>query len=345
MKTIKVNTAAPYEVLLGKNLLANAGEFLKSLNLASKAAIITDDNVDKLYADAVANSLSASGFAVCKHALPSGEKSKNIKNYSAILDFLARNLFQRNDIIIALGGGVIGDMAGFAAATYLRGIKYVQIPTTLLSIIDSSVGGKTAVNLKSGKNLAGAFHQPTLVIANTDTLKTLPDTEIKNGKGELIKYGILAGGELWTLIEKSDFLSERALELCINYKKSIVEADERESGQRKLLNLGHTFGHAIEKLSGYTIPHGIAVAAGIAIIAKAEHKAGNLADAHLNKIIDILKKNDMLTMHNYTNQQLLSAALNDKKSDSNNITLVTINNIGDCTLTKKSIADLKEYLA
>jgi len=345
MKAIKVNTSSPYEVLLGKNLLANTGKYLKDLGITGKVAIITDNNVDKFYSDAVVDSLIKSGFAVFKHVIPHGEKSKNIRNYSAILDFLANNLFQRMDTIIALGGGVIGDISGFAAATFLRGIKYVQIPTTLLSLIDSSVGGKTAVNIKAGKNLVGAFHQPALVIADTDTLKTLPEAEIKNGKGELIKYGILMGGELWDLTEKGNFLSERALELCIDYKRQIVEQDEREGGLRKLLNLGHTFGHATEKLSNFKVPHGVAVALGVAIIAKAENKAKNISDESLNKIINTLQKNDMPIEPGYNHSQLISAALTDKKGESNHITLVTINNIGDCVLTKKLISELKEYLA
>lgn len=345
MKTIRINTSVPYDVLLGKDQLENTGKYLANLNITGKVAIITDDIVDTLYFEIVSNSLQASNFTVYKYKLPHGEKSKTIKNYSAVLGFLAKNLFQKNDTIIALGGGVIGDIAGFAAATYMRGIKYIQIPTTLLSIIDSSVGGKTAVNLREGKNLVGAFHQPTLVIADTGTLKTLPDAEIKNGKGELIKYGILTGGELWKLIENGDFLSGRTLELCINYKKNIVESDEHEDGQRMLLNLGHTFGHAIEKLSKYTIPHGFAVAAGVLTIAKAENKAGSLSDDSLNKIMNMLQKNDMPTHCGNTNKQLIKAALSDKKTDKDHITIVTIKNIGDCSLVKKPVKALEEYLA
>ena len=346
MKTIKVKTGIPYEILLGENLFSEIGERLKNIvGSGKKIAVITDDIVDKLYSSTVVDSLLASGFVVHKHIFTHGEKNKNIKTYTAVLEFLAQNLFRRDDVIIALGGGVVGDMAGFAAASYLRGIKYVQIPTTLLSAVDSSVGGKTGVNLDAGKNLVGAFHQPVLVVADTNTFKTLPEVEIKNGIGEIIKYGILMGGELWDLIRGGEFTSMRALELCIEYKRYVVENDERESGMRKLLNLGHTFGHAIEKLSDYKISHGVAVAAGIEIIARAENKAGNFADKTLNEIINILQKSDMLVKHSFANEQLIKVAAYDKKTESNFITLITINDIGDCVLTKKLLTELEEYLA
>jgi len=344
MKTIKINTAQPYEILLGGGLLKNTGKILKNLGISGKTALITDDIVDSLYSAQVTESLQSCGFTVFRHVLPHGEKNKNLKNYSLILDFLAKNNLQRADTVIALGGGVIGDIGGFAAASYLRGIKYIQIPTTLLAVIDSSVGGKTGVNLKAGKNLAGAFHQPAAVIADTDTFKTLPEAEIKNGKGEMIKYGILTGGKLWDFIEKGEFLNENALELCINYKKYIVENDEKESGLRKMLNLGHTFGHAIEKLSKYTAAHGLSVATGIALIAGAENRKKQLSDASYKKIINLLKKEDMPITCSYNAAELIKAAKNDKKTEQNNITLVTIKDIGNCTLTKMPFSDFTRYL-
>jgi 3-dehydroquinate synthase len=345
MKTIRVNVSPAYDVLLGSDLIKNTGAYIKDLAVGGKIAVITDDIVDKLYSSVVVQSLTANGYTVCKYVIKNGETSKTLDNFAKIQDFLCENMLQRTDSIVALGGGVVGDLAGFVAAAYLRGIKFVQIPTTLLSMIDSSVGGKTGVNLAGGKNLVGAFHQPSLVIADIDTLSTLPPEQIRNGKGEHIKHGILAGGELFSLIEADDMLSLRALELSIDYKRRIVEGDEKEASTRKLLNLGHTFGHAIEKLSNYTIPHGEAVAMGIEIIADAELRQGNLdADTHV-KIMEILVKNDLMKTPPYNKMDIIAAALNDKKSDGDMITLVTIAGIGNCNLTKKPISELKEYLA
>ena len=257
---------------------------------------------------------------------------------------MAENNLKRTDLLIALGGGVVGDLVGFCAATYLRGIKFVQIPTTLLSIIDSSVGGKTGVNLDSGKNLLGAFCQPALVVADIDTLKTLPKIEIESGLGELVKYGILAGEPLWDLIKQKRFFDIETLALCIEYKRDIVEADPHEAGVRKLLNLGHTFGHALEKLTKYTVPHGVAVAEGMLIIAKSCVMKNWLSEDDFVQILEVLQDNTLLLMHEFSAEQVINAALNDKKSTATGITIVAIEGVGKCTLRDIPYEELEEFL-
>jgi 3-dehydroquinate synthase len=308
------------------------------------AAIITDSNVNALYGEKVERQFSAAGFRVCKFVIKPGESSKSLKTFSEILAFLCENQVRRTDVIAALGGGVVGDIAGFAAASYLRGINFVQIPTTLVAITDSSVGGKTGANLASGKNLVGAIYQPSLVIADTETLATLPEAEIKNGKGEIIKYGILAGGKLWGHVKSGEFTIEEVLAQCINCKKEIVEADEREANTRRLLNLGHTFGHAIELLSNYKIPHGLAVAAGIKIIARASVTHAGLSENAAAEIEDVLCKNDLVTRHNFSAEKLCQAAASDKKAGGGQITLVLIKEIGKCLLENFKIENLTEVI-
>ncbi|MFA5449043.1 MAG: 3-dehydroquinate synthase [Clostridia bacterium] len=338
---IKVQASSEYDVILKSGALSSLGELCRPLIKGDTIAVITDSNVDILYSQAAVLALREAGFNVIKFAFSAGEKSKNINTYAAILNFLAQNEVTRKDCIVALGGGVVGDIGGFVAATYLRGISYVQVPTTLLSIIDSSVGGKTGIDLVAGKNLAGAFYQPKLVVADTQTLKTLSKTEIKNGMGELLKYGILAGGKLWERLQKGDALTEDTLRLCIEYKRDIVEADERESGKRMLLNLGHTPAHAIEKLSDYGVPHGYAVGAGLAIIAKLSLKYGLAASAY-DEIIKVIKREGLPLSHCYSAAQLAYAAANDKKSAGDNITLVLIRNIGDCFMQSFKHKELEE---
>ena len=345
MKTIKVNTGRPYEVLIGENLLSQTGALVKKVLNAPRVLIITDDIVNVLYTGIVAESLSESGYQVEIFVIENGEKSKCLSVYGAILDFLADGGYTRKDGIVALGGGVVGDLAGFVASTYLRGINFVQIPTTLLAQIDSSVGGKTAIDLSAGKNLVGAFWQPSLVIADVLTLNTLPCKEIENGLGELIKYACLIGGEAYELVAKGfekDTL--RAVELSVAYKRDIVEADEREGGIRRLLNLGHTVAHGIEKLSGYTFTHGKAVACGIMAIANAEHKRGTLPSEEYYKIKDLYATYNIDYTLPYKISDICEVAKVDKKAEDKDINLVTIKGVGNCVVEKMELAKLKEYL-
>lgn len=276
VQTIEVHTAPAYEVTIGAGLLRECGARLKTVLGGCRIAVAADSNVAPLYLETVCASLRDAGFAVCSYVFPAGEEHKNFTTLSAILEFLAESQLTRTDCVAALGGGVTGDMAGFAAASYLRGIRYVQLPTTLLSAVDSSVGGKTAIDLAAGKNLAGAFLQPAAVLCDTDCLRSLPAAVFADGAAEAIKTGVLSGETLFSLFEDGTLTDAPAeiIARCIRYKAGVVERDEKERGERRKLNLGHTAGHAIEKCSGYAIPHGHAVAVGLAVMARASERLG-----------------------------------------------------------------------
>lgn len=345
MKSIQVKTGRPYEVLIGENLLSGVGDLVKKVLSSPRLLIITDDVVNPLYGGIVAESLSKSGYEVEFFVIENGEHSKCMSVYSAILNYLADGGYTRKDGIIALGGGVVGDLAGFVAATYLRGIDFVQIPTTLLAQIDSSVGGKTAIDLHAGKNLVGAFWQPRLVVADVLTLNTLPQKEIENGLGELIKYACLMGGEIYDLLASGYKQQvERVVELAVGYKRDIVEADEREGGVRRLLNLGHTVAHGIEKLSGYTFTHGKAVASGIIAIAKAQVKKSVLSKEDYLKLESLYMTYSLDYTLPYSLEDICEVAKVDKKAEDKYINLVTMAGFGDCRVEKMELSKLKEYL-
>ncbi|MDR0696659.1 MAG: 3-dehydroquinate synthase [Christensenellaceae bacterium] len=345
MEKILVTTSSEnYQVTIGPDLLKMASDFTGvKLHAFSKVAILTDTTVDPLYSNTLISSLNSTQCAVYKYIIPSGERSKSIIQYEKILNFLADNNFTRQDVLLALGGGVVGDLGGFVAATFKRGINYIQVPTTLLSMIDSSVGGKTGINLSSGKNFVGAFYQPRSVIADTNTLKTLPAIELINGLGELIKYGILAGYNIFSAITKDNYLSQETLAKCIQYKAEIVRIDEKEKNQRMLLNLGHTIGHAIERLSEYTIPHGLAVGIGISIIAKACYKNSLLSKSDYLKISDCLTIFNIPLESEFDMKSLINASLGDKKVINNNFNLVIIRQIGVCEILPLSLDDFREF--
>lgn len=274
MKTITVQASQTYPIWIGTDLLAACGELLRGRTKAQTAAIITDDTVDALYSDTVTEALDKGGFRVIKFVFPHGEPSKCSKTLNQIYDFLCENEITRTDCLVALGGGVVGDITGFAAATFLRGLDYVQIPTTLLAQVDSSVGGKTAIDLPGGKNLVGAFKQPVAVICDTDTLKTLPDKFLSDGMGEVIKYGMIRDAALFALLEQHTLetihtVIDDVIYVCIDIKRTVVEHDEFDTGERMILNFGHTLGHAVESYYHYeTYTHGSAVAAGMCMMTR-----------------------------------------------------------------------------
>ncbi len=274
MKTISVHTQNPYDVLVERGILSRCGEFIKPLAKGSKCAIITDDNVNALYADKVTASLESNGFSVVKFVFPHGEASKSAQTLLEIYAFLCENEITRSDCLIALGGGVVGDITGFAAATFLRGMQYVQIPTTLLAQVDSSVGGKTAIDLPQGKNLVGAFKQPAVVLCDPDALSTLPEIFLADGMGEVIKYGMIRDARLFDLLcglnlETVQAHFDEIIPTCIAIKRDVVEADPFDHGERMILNFGHTLAHAIETYYHYeTYTHGSAVAAGMCMMTK-----------------------------------------------------------------------------
>ena len=342
IRTIPVRVDPAYAVDIGPGLLKETGPRLSALLGRRRIAVLTDSAVAPLYLDTVTASLTAAGFAVCSHVFPAGEGHKNLSTLAELLEFLASEHLTRTDCVAALGGGVTGDMAGFAAAVYLRGIRYVQLPTTLLAAVDSSVGGKTAVDLAAGKNLAGAFCQPAAVLCDTDCLMSLPPDVFADGAAEAVKTGVLADPSLFALFEDGTLTADpgAVIARCVAYKAGVVERDEREQGERKLLNLGHTVGHAIEKCSGYAIPHGHAVAAGLAVIARSAEALGWTEEPIAGRIAACLAKNRLPTGTDFSAEALAEAALSDKKRSGGDITLVIPRKIGACQLRKVPVAEL-----
>ena len=347
IQAIPVRTDPAYTVAIGAGLLKDCGRRLRELLPACRMAVITDSAVAPLYLETVAGSLASAGFSVSSHVFPAGERSKNMETLSGILEFLASVPLTRTDCVAALGGGVVGDMAGFAAACFLRGVRYVQLPTTLLSAVDSSVGGKTAIDLRAGKNLAGAFLQPAAVLCDTDCLKSLPPEVFADGAAEAVKTGVLSDETLFALFENGTLEADPAevVARCVAYKAGVVERDEREQGERKLLNLGHTVGHAIEKCSGYAVPHGHAVAAGLAVMARAAERLGWTEEPIADRICACLEKCGLPAETEYPAEALAEAALADKKRAGDSITIVVPKRIGLCELKKLPVTELLPVIA
>lgn len=346
MKTITVSASKTYDVKIGHGLLQAAGKEIRAVTKAQTAAIITDSNVGPLYAHPLQNELENAGFTTCTFVFPAGEASKNAETYLKILNFLAENHLTRSDVIIALGGGVTGDMAGFAAATYLRGIDFVQVPTSLLAMVDSSVGGKTAIDLPAGKNLVGAFYQPKLVLCDMDTLKTLPEQNFLDGCGEIVKYGVLGDAELLQTLqkEKLDFNRETVISRCVEMKRDIVNTDEFEGGVRQLLNLGHTLGHAVEKNSNFSLSHGACVAIGLAVVTRAAAKEQTLSENSAQEIIATLEALGLPTKTEASMNVLMDIMGSDKKRSADTITCVIPQEIGKCTREKMTFSRLRAFM-
>ena len=298
-------------------------------------ALVTDSTVDRLHGDAVARELETTGRRIERIVFPAGERSKTLETYAHLVRALATFEFTRTDLVVALGGGVTGDLAGFAAATYLRGIPVVQVPTTLLAMVDSSIGGKTGVDIPEGKNLVGAFHLPVRVIRDRRFLETLPEREMKNGFAEMIKTAVLFDPELFETLKTrpaGDALFA-AIERCAEWKQKVVAADFREGGQRKLLNLGHTFGHAIEKISDFATPHGEAVAMGMRIVGREVPEIGAILDDYGFGVWDGSNR-----------ERILAAVANDKKRSGDSITLIVPRSIGACELVEVPLQEVGSWL-
>lgn len=350
MNRISVNTSNKYDVIVGKAILGDIGSFALELFAPCKVCIITDDNVNLLYGKLVFEALRKAGFEPFLYSFTPGESSKSLDTHGRCLEFLAGETFTRTDVIVCLGGGIVGDLGGFVAATYLRGIKFIQIPTTFLAAVDSSVGGKTGVNLSHGKNLAGAFWQPALVVCDVDTFKTLSHETFLDGVAETIKYGIILEESLFKEIHDKAPLTasfedlENIISICVRIKAKIVVEDERDTGLRQLLNLGHTVGHAIEKCSDYSISHGHAVAAGIAIIARASWHFGYTDVKTLFLINDILEKHGLPVKTSFSCEELLPVLLNDKKRDGAAISLIIPSKIGSSEIKEFPVNSLDGFL-
>ncbi|NLV58440.1 MAG: 3-dehydroquinate synthase [Clostridiales bacterium] len=342
MKSIKVAATHPYQAWIGTGLLDRVGEMTAALRSPCPVALVMDETVAELYGELVASSFAKAGFRPHMYRFPPGEGSKSFELLSHLLEFLAQKGLGRGDLVAALGGGVTGDLAGFAASVYQRGTAYIQIPTTLLAAVDSSVGGKTAVNLPSGKNLAGTFWQPEAVFCDCATFATLPRQELASGAAECVKYGMLGvSGLLETLTR--DGLAASWMDIvppCVAYKAEIVRVDERENGLRRMLNLGHTLGHGVEKLSGFTVRHGEGVAVGMAILTRAAERMGFCEAGTFRFLQRALDALGLPSTSPFSAEALADASLGDKKRQGDHITLILPRNVGSCGLYPISITEL-----
>lgn len=345
-----------YAIKIGKGLLAQLGQECVRLKLGVRCAIITDTNVGRKLAQPVYESLLKAGFEPILITVSAGETAKSLRSVESCFDQLATHRLERKSFIIALGGGVVGDLAGFVAATYLRGIDFIQVPTTLLAQVDSSVGGKTGVNLKAGKNLVGAFYQPKLVLCDLDTLKTLPEREFRAGLGEVIKYGIIYDAKLFAQIERNlpkilkrdERVLAAIIARCCEIKAEVVSQDEAESGLRAILNFGHTIGHAIENSIGYgKFLHGEAIAIGQVAAAELSNKILGLPQCDVERIEKLFARAGLPTRIklNVSQRQKLFAAMKlDKKVSGGEVKFVLAKQIGNVVWGQKVPQQLIEEI-
>lgn len=303
-----------YQVLIQQGALGRLGEVTAANCRGRMAVVVTDDQVAPLYLKQTCAALRSSGFTCASLVLPAGEKIKTMEYLSQLFSFFHEQGLSRIDPVIALGGGVIGDLAGFAAATYLRGVPLIQVPTTLLAQVDSSIGGKTAVDLPQGKNLVGAFYQPRAVVMDPILLHTLPRRRMSDGLAEVIKYGLIADLELLQQVEQKTFDLEWVVTRCVNIKIHVVTQDEKDSGERMLLNFGHTIGHALEKVTGYTgYSHGEAVAVGMVTAAEMGERLGLTQSGTAKRVRSLLSQYQLPLKAEVAFADLASAVHSDKK--------------------------------
>ena len=346
MTTVTVRASRPYEVTIGRGLLDTVGRQAAGQWKGRSAAVVSDSTVAPLYLNRVKDSLERAGFQVHSFVFPAGEDQKNGETYLKLLEFLAARRLTRADGLIALGGGVVGDLAGFAAATFLRGIGFLQLPTTLLAAVDSSVGGKTAIDLTNGKNLAGAFYQPQAVLCDLDTLDTLPAEVFADGCAEVIKYGMIGDPALLARLETVDFRAdpEELVARCVAQKRDLVEQDEFDTGARQLLNLGHTLGHGVEACSGYTVSHGRAVAIGMTLVTRAAVAFGRCPAEVLPRLRRLLERYGLPDATAYPAQALYEKTLSDKKRSGDTISLVVPVAWGASQLVRIPVSELPAWI-
>lgn len=354
MPRIIVEASRIYDVLIDELTLDDAGTLARQTVSASRALVISDSNVAPRYASRVIESLRASGIETSLHVFPAGEASKTLATYAQCLNACCEAELSRTDLIVALGGGVVGDIAGFTAATYMRGCSCIQIPTSLLACVDSSVGGKTAVDLPAGKNLVGAFFQPSAVLIDTSVLSTLDHHFFTDGCAEIIKYGAIADArllcELANPLRVDDPRLPRIIMQCVAIKRDIVSADEHEAGIRQLLNFGHTLGHAIEQLSDFTVTHGFAVACGMSLAASGGCASGATDADAAQAIISALKAAGLPVtlgecgMGRITADELYAAALSDKKRHGSTINMILATTFGKAQIVRMDLAEFKEFV-
>ncbi|MBO0450647.1 3-dehydroquinate synthase [Candidatus Enterococcus murrayae] len=339
-----------YEIIVKRHAIDSVGECIASLWQNKKIAIISDEHVFPLYGDKIQQQLT--DYEVCHYTVPAGESSKSLEMANRLYDFLAEQQFTRSDAIIALGGGVVGDLASFVASTYMRGIAFVQIPTSLLAQVDSSIGGKTAVNSSKAKNMIGTFAQPDGVLIDPETLTTLPELRVREGIAEIIKCGAISDASLWKDLEKltgiQDLLahSEAIILKALQVKKTVVEEDEFDNGSRLLLNFGHTIGHAIENTAGYgTISHGEAVAIGMVKISQSAEEKKLSPAGITEKISAMNQKYQLPTRYQpWEAEKFYNAITHDKKARGNSLNIVLLKEIGQAYIKKIKLTEIKDFL-
>lgn len=346
MKTVEVNASRAYQVLIARGLLDEIGERLRPLTGAKTTVVLSDDHVFPLYGARALRSLEQAGFRVLSYVVPFGERSKSLATYGEVLHFLSVNHLTRSDVLVALGGGVVGDLGGFVSATYQRGIDFVQVPTTLLAAVDSSVGGKTAVNLETGKNQVGSFYQPLAVYCDPETLNTLPVEQLRCGSAEVIKYGVLGNAAFFEELRQTPITGqvEHVIQTCVEMKRDIVHEDEFDRGKRQLLNLGHSFGHAVEACSGFTVLHGQAVAIGMAIMARAACRKGFCTENTVKEIVSLLKQYELPTETDYPLDDMFKAVAADKKLSGDTMHLIVPRAVGTCSIEAVALDTVKDWL-
>lgn len=346
MQTISITDFGQYRVHIGAGILPQLGDHAAQVVDGRVAVLVSDSTVAPLYAKIAEESLINAHFSVLRFVFPAGEASKNVHTYLQLLDFLAEHEITRTDCLIALGGGVVGDLTGFAAATYLRGIAYLQVPTTVLAMVDASVGGKTAIDLPSGKNLVGAFYAPRAVVCDTDCLFTLPPAVFADGCAEIVKYGMLFDEPLLYALETDglSFPREAVIGRCVTLKGQAVAHDPHDRGNRRLLNFGHTVGHAIERASGFSVSHGQAVAIGMCIVTKAAVAHGFCDAALYDRLRAVLEKLHLPTATDIPLSVLTTYMRADKKRDDAHISLVIPATAGCAQIKSIPISQLETFI-
>ncbi|HMK34530.1 MAG TPA: 3-dehydroquinate synthase [Desulfomonilaceae bacterium] len=330
-QAVNVSSISGYTITIGSGVLVLLGEMMASRGLSKRIAVVTDTHVGPLYLDPVLSTLRSAGFAPFACTVPAGEQSKNSDQLAFLYDRFVEEGLDRRGAVVALGGGVIGDLAGFAAATYMRGVAFVQCPTSLLAMVDSSVGGKTGIDLPQGKNLVGAFKQPILVAADLKTLDTLPKKQVAGGMAELIKHAVIDDAELFAKLEKkrkAPVLTPDLIADSVDVKIRVVEEDPYESGRREVLNLGHTVGHALEKCSKYSLNHGDAISIGLVAAALISNTVGMCASDIPGRLEKVLSRSGLPVRHGLDPDEVVSVMVSDKKTVDGRVRFVLINDIG-----------------
>ncbi len=356
MKKLRIDLAdRSYDILIGRNLLPRVGDHLVNPKRTRRALVVTNPVVSQLYGKSLSKGLESAELAIECVEIPEGETHKTLQDAQTVYDHLIEKQYDRNTLLVALGGGVIGDLTGFIAATFLRGVPYIQVPTTLLSQVDSSVGGKTAVNHPKGKNLIGAFYQPQLVVIDLDSLHSLPPDEFRAGMAEIIKYGVIEDPKLFAFLEKN---SEKILaqdteclahiiETSCAIKAKVVERDERESNYRMVLNFGHTIGHAIEALTDYSrFKHGEAIAIGMVYAAKLSCQLGQCSQEAVQRIESLVKQYGLPSqLPEFSVEEYIQTMYRDKKAHDKNIRFILVKDIGRVEIVDRvAEADIQKVL-